>query len=142
MFGSVTTRAVVAMIWGLIASCVIAKIETIIKQNQIQNLMDPLQTGQLIPLIIGGLMFSIVTYEVVLHGKRQKVCAGSLWVEGMSVLMRFRLSGCNLLLRRWRRVIRRRMRRVGWCGVLDGVGVSGDLEYHGYGYQESLWHVE
>lgn len=57
----------IAIVWGTVASCVVATIETIINQNNLQGLQELRSTSQLIPVTVGILQFCAVTYTLRLR---------------------------------------------------------------------------
>lgn len=88
MLGPIKVRNVVAFAWGVMISFVIAQNETIIKQNQLRGVMDPSETGQMIPLTIGVCQFALVTYRT--------------WVKGNEVVVSCScLAGCGVVWWWW-----------------------------------------
>ncbi|KAL0636397.1 hypothetical protein Q9L58_004647 [Maublancomyces gigas] len=72
IIGPIKVRNVVAFCWGVVVSFVIAQTETIIKQNGLRDVMDPSQTGQLIPLTIGVCQFGIIVHRAWVSGKEKE----------------------------------------------------------------------
>lgn len=64
----IKVRNVVALVWGAMISFVIAQTETIIHQNKLQGVLNPLLVGQLIPLTIGVCQFGWVTHATWVKG--------------------------------------------------------------------------
>lgn len=79
--GPIKVRNTVAFFWGAMISFVIAQTETIIKQNQLQGVMDASETSQLIPLTIGVFTFCLVTYMCVINEKNSKVGSSSITLK-------------------------------------------------------------
>lgn len=73
VIGPVRVRNLVALGWGIVITFVVAQNETIIKQNQLRGIMDPVETGQLIALTIGVCQFGLVAYRTWEKGSSASV---------------------------------------------------------------------